>query len=178
MRRPPLATLAIALACLLGYRLELAAGVESTCLAYGFDPAHPTLAGALVSLFLHASWSHLLGNVVVLVAAGSLVEREVGSLRFALIYLAAGLAGAALHVAVDANTLVGNSGALCGLLAVVGAIRPRLLGFAAGFVGWNVWLAWSGTTDNVSFAAHLGGFSVGALFVLVARARGGVLEAA
>ena len=183
MSRPrpsaPVVTVVLAVAVVAAYGLELAAGVERTCLAYGLNPAHPTLAAALASLFLHASWPHLLGNLVVLVAAGSLVERAIGSVRFAALYLLAGLAGAALHVAVAPGTLVGCSGSLCGLLAVLGVIRPRLLGFVAGFIAWNVWLAWSGTVDGSSFACHIGGFLIGAIFVLAARAaKSDCLEAA
>ena len=166
MKRFPTVTTALVLANVLAYCVELASGVESTCLTSGFDPARPTLSSALVGLFLHASLTHLIGNMVVLALAGALVEREVGSGVFTALYFMAGLAGVGLHLAVDPGTLVGCSGSLCGLLAVVGVLRPRLLGFVAGFIGWNVWLAWSGTTDGSSFACHLGGFLIGAIFVV------------
>jgi len=62
MKRLPLATAALVLAIASVYGVELAAGVEPSCLAHGLSPAHPALASATASLFLHASWAHLLGE--------------------------------------------------------------------------------------------------------------------
>lgn len=162
-------TAVLAVAVLAVYGIELAGGVEQTCLARGFDRSHPTLTGAVLSLFLHAGWLHVVGNLAVLLAAGSVVEREIGSARFTLLYFAAGLAGAAMHVAVDPSVLVGASGSLCGVLAVVAVLRPRWCGAVAGFMMWNIFLALSGTVDGTSFSAHIGGFTFGAVAVLSAR---------
>lgn len=161
------ATAVLSAAIVAVYGVEVAAGVERFCLAHGLNPAHPTLATALASLFLHASVLHLVGNVAVLVAAGPIVEREVGSVKFTLLYVLAGLAGAALHMAVDANVLVGCSGSLAGLAAVLAVLRPGWCGAVAAFISWNIIMAWTGTVDGTSFAAHLGGFGAGAAFVML-----------
>jgi membrane associated rhomboid family serine protease len=57
-------------------------------------------------------------------------------------------------------------------LAVLGALRPRLLGFIVGFVLVQVWYALAGGGGEVSFGTHIGGFAVGVLFVGIARATG------
>jgi len=160
---------------LLAFALELAWGVEPTCEAYGLVPAHLTASGLLGSMFLHAGWIHLGGNMVCLAWAGAVVERALGSLRFLALYLAAGALGGLLHVLVDPAALdpmVGASGAILGVLAVLGALRPRLLGFIVGFVLVQVWYALAGGGGEVSFGTHIGGFAVGVLFVGIAQATG------
>jgi membrane associated rhomboid family serine protease len=168
----------------LAFAAELAAGGSRVCAEYGLVPAHPTLGSSLTSLFMHdpSGWSHVGCNMACLAVFGLAVERAIGSLRFGCLYLASGLAGAALHVLVDPTStdpLVGASGAIFGVLAVAAVVRPRLVGFAASFVALNVWYAVSGAGGAVSFGAHLGGFAVGALFVWAARvARSHCLEVA
>ena len=170
--RLPLVTAALVAANLATFGLELADGVVPTCEAYGLVPAHVTAGGLLGSLFLHVSWVHLGGNVVCLAFAGPLIERTLGHLRFLTLYLVAGALGGLLHAAIDPTTMVGASGAICGVLAVLGAIRPRLLGFVVGFMLVNVWYALVGGGEGISFGTHIGGFAVGVLAVALARASG------
>lgn len=156
------------------YFVERTSDGAAICADYGFIPAHPTFGAAVASLFLHdpSSVLHLGGNLVFLFVFGTVVERALGSVRFSALYLSAGLGGAALHcfVSYGATTpLVGASGAICGLLAVAGVLRPRLLGFVFAFIGINVFHALTGADGSVSFAAHLGGFAIGALFVVLGR---------
>jgi membrane associated rhomboid family serine protease len=99
-------------------------------------------------------------------------SNAIGSLRLLVLFFAAGLGGAAMHCLVDPSSqlpLVGCSGALFGLLALAGALRPRLLGFVGAFVLINLWHAFAGGGGAVSFGCHLGGFLVGAVFVVSAR---------
>lgn len=183
MRRFPAVTVALVAMNLLAYRLELASGGASFCADHGLVPARPTVLNALTALFLHdpASWAHLAGNLVCLVVLGLIVEREVGGRRFAVLYLLAGLGAAAMHVMVDPTTtvpMVGASGAIFGLMPAAVAVRPRLVGFVGGYAGYNVACVLLGIGGSVAVGAHVGGFAVGALFMMLARARGGVLEAA
>lgn len=138
-------------------------------LSGGLVPAHPTASSLLSSMFLHADSMHLAGNMAFLLVAGSIVEPELGHLRFLGLYLAAGVVGALVHVLVDPSStdpLMGASGAVCGLLAVMTVLRPRTLGFVVALVALNVWYAFSGTGGNVSFGGHIGGFAVGAAFAV------------
>jgi membrane associated rhomboid family serine protease len=178
MKRPfPLATLAIITASVATYLAELARGGTAFCERFGFIPAHPTLATALSSLLVHDPdhVAHIAGNMLVLSVLGAVVEPVLGHVRFAVLYFASGAAGALLHLAVDPHSsvaLVGCSGSIAGIMAIVGVLRPRSLGFIAGFVLMNVYWAWTGTAGGVSFATHLGGFTCGATVVLLARAQG------
>lgn len=167
---PVTALLVVALVAVFG--LELVGGREAFCYTYGFVPAHAGLETAFFSLWLHDpdSLFHLGGNLVFLVIFGSIVEKSLGSFRFAALYVAAGLGGCAMHWLVAPGSgvpLVGASGCLFGLLAVAGVLRPRLLGFVAAYVGITIWEAFSGGSGNVSFGCHLGGFFAGFVVVMV-----------
>ena len=113
---------------------------------------------------------------------GALVEGALGGVSFLGLYLTAGAAGGLLHVLVNpaaTDPLVGASGAIFGVLAVAGVIRPRFLGFVVAFVGLNIWHALEGTGGGVSFGAHLGGAFAGVLVAGALRAVGSeALEAA
>jgi membrane associated rhomboid family serine protease len=50
--------------------------------------------GTLTGMFLHASWVHVLGNMLFLWIFGNNVEDVMGRLRFLIFYLAAGYAAA------------------------------------------------------------------------------------
>src|SRR5690242_7168131 len=66
-----------------------------------FDPAHPRLDSALMSMFLHANFVHLLGNLVFLAAVGPWVESFAGRGRLVVLYIAGGLAGEGAHLIVS-----------------------------------------------------------------------------
>ena len=184
----PLMTLALILANLLAYSLELASGGQTACYAYGLIPTQFSHSGAISplfsSLFLHdpASLLHLGGNMAFLALFGVVVEKALGSFRFLGLYLLAGAAGGLMHVLVApgaTDPLVGASGAILGLIAVAGVLRPRLMGFVVAFVGLNVFHAFFGGEGNVSFGCHIGGFVAGFVVVLMLKAvDSDVLEAA
>jgi membrane associated rhomboid family serine protease len=187
-RSAPVVTLLLVATNLLAYALELASGGQAPCEAYGLVPARFMRTGAVEplfsSLFLHdpESLIHLGGNMAFLVLFGVIVEQALGHLSFLGVYLLAGAAGGLLHVFVgpaSTEPLVGASGAIFGIIAVAGVLRPRLMGFVAAFVGINVFHAFTGGDGNVSFGCHIGGFCVGFLVVLLLKAcNSEVLEAA
>jgi membrane associated rhomboid family serine protease len=173
----PLVTAALITGNMFAFAFELANGGMPVCEAYGLVPARVTPGALFSSLFLHDPdhWAHILGNMVCLALAGFIVERAMGHAAFLALYLTAGVAGGLLHILVDPRSLepmVGASGAICGVLAVLAALRPRLAGFVVGFVLVNVWHALAGGGGQVSFGTHLGGFAVGVLAVGLARAAG------
>lgn len=68
---------------------------------YGFIPAQPRLLTAITSMFLHAGFWHIAGNLWFLYMFGRRVERSMGTPLFVFVYLACGLAGTALHFAAN-----------------------------------------------------------------------------
>lgn len=164
----PLVTIGLIAANLLAFAAELFQGGLPFCAAHGLVAAKFVPSSLVTSMFLHdpGDYSHIVGNLAALAFLGFIVETKLGAPLFLALYLAAGVVGGLVHILVDpasTSPMVGASGCLCGLLAVGAALRPRLLPFVVAFIGWNIWLALSGTGAGVSFGAHLGGFFVGVL---------------
>src|SRR5208283_5450481 len=82
-------------------------------------PARLTVAPIFISMFLHGGWLHLLGNMLFLFVFGRSVEDRFGHIKFLCLYLLSGLAGAILHIVLNAGSrmpTIGASGAIAGVL--------------------------------------------------------------
>ena len=164
---------------------------------YGVVPAYFSKPTLITSIFLHGSWSHVLGNMWYLWIFGDNVEDRVGHGRFIVFYLLCGVAAALGQVAVDPNSTlptIGASGAIAGVMGAYFVLYPHsrvltlipwiflqivelpatvLLGF------WFVMQLFSAgtiamtsnTQGGVAFAAHVAGFVVGVGGVFVFRKR-------
>jgi membrane associated rhomboid family serine protease len=173
--------------------------VEGPCLGAARDHL-PAWEGAFTSMFMHASWSHILGNMLFLWIFGNNVEDSMGRVRFLVFYLLAGLAATATQTFVtlqysgvaDASIPnVGASGAIAGVLGGYLLLLPTamvltLFGFflipipAVFFLGfWFLFQLWEGGYSvthpdqggGVAFFAHVGGFIFGLLLVRVFAVR-------
>ncbi len=124
------------------------------------------------SMFLHFDISHIANNMIMLAAAGSYVEREMGSIRYLITYLLAGLGGNILSLYVDLQTMeyavsAGASGAVFGvtgaLLALALKNRGRVQGLGAPRIIIMIALSlYSGFTSiGVNNWAHVGGLVCG-----------------
>lgn len=95
---------------------------------YGFRPAAPHLANLFYSLFLHAGFLHLFGNMLFLWIYGDNVEHRLGSVVYLLAYLGTGVAATLFHTIFDPSSplpLVGASGAISGVLGFYFLFFPR-----------------------------------------------------
>jgi rhomboid protease GluP len=124
-------------------------------------------------MFIHSNIAHLAFNVLALVYLGGYAERSVGILRYVLIYILAGIAGA-LFYGVIATFILGNSHTV--LIGASGAISGILgIAAAAGNTRAYYWLliqivfalVGSFTAIPVAFTAHIGGFISGVLLTKV-----------
>jgi len=136
-------TLAIIAANAYVFWLELSLGghLDRLIYFYGIVPArYTTLRGLetltpagfvipiFASMFLHAGWLHLLGNMLFLYVFGRTVEDHFGHLKFLLLYFASGFAGALLHIYLNAGSgvpSIGASGAIAGVLGAYFVTAPR-----------------------------------------------------
>jgi membrane associated rhomboid family serine protease len=150
----------------------------------------------LSSMFLHAGWMHVIGNLWFLWIFGNNVEDSMGHLRFALFYLLCGLAAAALQVASQPDSgvpMVGASGAIGGVMGAYVVLYPRVrvhlllvLGFyvtraiVPAYFMLGYWFliqllggaaALGRAGGGVAFWAHVGGFAAGALLIFPFRSR-------
>ena len=126
------------------------------------------------SMFLHFGLIHLAMNLWCLSTSGPVLERFLGSVPYAVLYVLAGLGGSIASLWVHptgvgagaSGAIFGVFGGLLGYLAVrrhevpTAILQPMRSGVMA-FVFYNVVLGFSNpTTDN---AAHLGGLVTGFL---------------
>lgn len=81
------------------------------------------IPGLVTPIFLHANVEHLVGNMVMLLLFGALLEKQIGWKRTLGIYATAGLLAQGLTVLMNVRAL-GASGAICG---VVGAYVVMLV---------------------------------------------------
>lgn len=95
---------------------------------YGFRPAAANLVSLVTSMFLHAGFMHLFGNMLFLWIYGDNVEHRLGRLPFLFWYLATGAAATLFHTlfALDSPLpLIGASGAISGVLGFYFLWFPR-----------------------------------------------------
>jgi membrane associated rhomboid family serine protease len=152
----------------------------------------------LWSMFLHAGWLHLLGNMLFLVVFGNNIEDRMRKLPYLVFYLASGYVAAYGFAVANPNStdpLIGASGAIAGVLgaylvlfprARVWSLVPFLFFLPLRIPAWIVLGLWFGLqwmysagiatqgAGSVAYLAHVFGFVFGALVGLAMRAAGGV----
>jgi len=142
----------------------------------------------LTAMFLHGSWSHIIGNMVFLWAFAPEIEDAMNPLRFSLFYLSGGLVAMLAQVAASPGSTVPNLGASGAIAAVMGAFlvtypRDRMRSLLVIFifvtiaripaalliVVWfliqllNAGAVANVQTGGVAYLAHVGGFIFGAV---------------
>ncbi|HYK80345.1 MAG TPA: rhomboid family intramembrane serine protease [Micropepsaceae bacterium] len=142
----------------------------------------------LTAMFLHGSWSHIIGNMIFLWAFSPEIEDAMGRGRYLVFYLLGGLVAMGAQVVADRHSAVPNLGASGAIAAVMGAflvtyprdqIRTLLFIFVFGRIKFipaalliGVWfviqLFDAGAvahvqTGGVAYVAHIGGFIFGAV---------------
>jgi len=139
----------------------------------------------LTSMFMHASFFHLIVNMISLFFIGTLIEKLLGKKRYLLFYLFAGLFSGLLFIASsfiftsDFNAYaVGASGAIFGLIGVLMFLTPNLpvymmfipipikMKYAAPGMLILLWIISMGLSIPIGNAAHLGGFLFGIFYGL------------
>ncbi len=145
----------------------------------------------LTSVFSHTMFLHLLINMFVLNSFGPIVEAIVGTRRFLIFYITAGMFSSLCHALVSAFFLqspelpaLGASGAISGLILFFSLMFPRekilLLGFiplpaffgALVFIGLDIvgLIAQAeGGGLPIGHGAHLGGALAGTIFYFLHR---------
>lgn len=212
-RRPPIITTAIVVVCsvVFFYEVFLGARLADFFQSWGFVPAHlfypsvfdttlaRTMLAAVVAMFLHGGWLHIIGNMWFLWVFGDNVEDVLGHGGYIGFYLLCGLAASVAQAIVDPRSMVPMVGASGAIAGVLGAYlvwfpwsRVKTLIFLGFFLTiaelpaplfllmWFVVQFFSGTLSltaasgggGVAFFAHIGGFLTGLSVALWLRRRG------
>ena len=153
-----------------------------------FFPDKNIWLAVFVSMFLHASIIHLLGNMLFLWIFGNNVEDQLGPVGYLLFYLVGGIAASAAHVFGNLHSVqpfVGASGAIA---AVMGAyivwfpacrvltLVPIFLFLAVRLPAvvvlglWFVLQFLTQSESHIATLAHIGGFVFGMLVAWVLAA--------
>ena len=144
----------------------------------------------LTSMFMHGSWSHILGNMVFLWAFGPEIEDTMNPSRYLAFYLAGGVVAMLAQVAAAADSTVPCLGASGAIAAVMGAFLvtyPRDKIRTLLVIGWYIRVTFipaavligiwffvqllslgaitSVQSGGVAYLAHIGGMIFGAVTV-------------
>lgn len=140
------------------------------------------------AMFMHGSWSHIIGNMVFLWAFGPEIEDAMGRGRYLVFYLVGGVVAMLAQIVADPHSTVPNLGASGAIAAVMGAFivtYPRdrikavlfillfvritfipaalLIGFWFLTQLWHAGAVAQVQTGGVAYLAHVGGFIFGAV---------------
>jgi membrane associated rhomboid family serine protease len=144
--------------------------------AHEFFPDKNVYVAALLSMFLHGGWFHLLGNMLFLWIFGNNIEDKLGPLTYLVFYVVGGLVATAAQVVFDMNSVIPLVGASGAIAAVMGAylvwfpsapILTLIFVFIVPIPA-GIWLAiwfvlqfFTGPNSGVAYMAHIGGFVFG-----------------
>jgi membrane associated rhomboid family serine protease len=162
---------------------------------YGVVPADFSPPTLVTSMFLHGSWTHVIGNMWFLWIFGDNVEDRMGHGRFIAFYVLCGMGAALGHITLDPESTlpaIGASGSIAGVMGAYFVLYPRsrvltlvpliiyydvvelpaivLLGFwflMQLFSAGAIAVTASTQGGGVAFAAHVAGFVAGVCGVFV-----------
>jgi membrane associated rhomboid family serine protease len=189
--RTPICTAIIIVVNVFVFILELTRG-DAFVIQWSAVPAQITSGHhwitILTAMFMHGSWSHIIGNMVFLWAFGPEIEDAMGRGRYHVFYLLGGLIAMLAQVAASPHSTVPNLGASGAIAAVMGAFivtypRDRIKSLLFIFIFVKVtfipaalligfWfltqLVHAGAvaqvqTGGVAYLAHVGGFIFGSV---------------
>jgi membrane associated rhomboid family serine protease len=143
--------------------------------------AHPEYVWTwIISIFSHGSPAHLLFNAIALYFFGPLVERQVGSKKFAALFIVSGVLAGLGQVGVGLLTgetvaVLGASGAIMAIMGVLAITSPDLKVLLFFFIPMSIrtltvlfaafsifaFVSSGGILDGVAHFAHLVGLFIG-----------------
>ena len=110
---------------------------------FGVVPAAFSAPTLLTSMFLHGSWSHVIGNMWYLWIFGDNVEDRLGHGRFVVFYLLCGTVAAFGQILIDPQSTlptIGASGAIAGVMGAYFVLYPqsRVLTLVTLIIFWEI----------------------------------------
>jgi len=192
----PWFTYVLIIANFIMFVFELLQG-EAFVVQWSFVPARFTadplgqLPTLFTSMFMHAGWLHILGNMLYLWIFGDNIEDRFGHFKFLAFYIICGLVATFAHMVFNLGDTIpslGASGAIAGVLGAYIVLFPGarvrvLFGLiliplpaviVIGFwillqIFYGVGSLGSAAEAEVAYMAHIGGFFAGVVLALVFR---------
>lgn len=166
--------------------------IEGMPLPQNVNAVTPVYLTLITSMFLHGGLLHIAFNMLFLWIFGNNVEDVLGSVKFILFYLIAGIGGSFMQIAIDPNSTIPNlgaSGAISGVLAAYLVFFPNakvltlipivffieivrlpaiiLIGFWFLLQIFSGLLSIGATGGGVAYFAHIGGFIAGLILAII-----------
>ena len=201
-RTTPYVTVTIIILNALAWLFEISMPRENLSVflqVWGVVPAAFIPVTLVSSMFLHGSWSHVIGNMWYLWIFGDNVEDRLGHGRFVAFYLLCGIVASFGQIVLDPGStlpMIGASGAIAGVMGAYFVLYPqsRVLTLIPLIIFWEIvelpaimllgfWFviqlfsagaiavtaSSGGGGGGVAFMAHVAGFVFGMIGVLVFR---------
>ena len=204
-RTVPLVTYALIALNVLFFIIELSGGaafIEKWAFVPGRFLANPSgdFLTLFTSMFMHAGWVHLGGNMLYLWIFGDNVEDRFGHIKFIIFYLLCGLAATFAQLAFSIGSEVPNLGASGAIAGVLGAyillfpkgkvrvLQSQRVIQVPALIVIGIWIvlqffsgigsiANAGQTGGVAYIAHIGGFLAGFALTFLFRGNRGAQSA-
>ena len=196
LARLPLLTWSLTALCCLLFLISLKE-LRTVLSVWGFIPAEwYRFSGItlLSSMFLHANFAHLAGNMYFLLTFGDNVEDEFGRVKYLLLILFSGLFATFTHLLTHPGSTIpciGASGFISGIIACYAVLFPRVkicifiarVFLVRGLINlpaWGAFVLWmlfqitmaalaTPGTGGTAYSAHLGGAIAGLAAALACR---------
>jgi membrane associated rhomboid family serine protease len=204
-RTVPLVTYILIVVNVLFFLVELSSG-DAFIEKWAFIPnrflANPAgdFMTLFTSMFMHAGWVHLGGNMLYLWIFGDNVEDRFGHIKFTVFYLACGLAATFAQLAFSSGSNIPNLGASGAIAGVLGAyillfpqgkvkvLQGQQVVQMSALIVIGLWIvlqffsgigsiAGAASTGGVAYLAHIGGFLAGILLTFIFRGSSGAQTA-
>ena len=129
------------------------------------------------AIFLHGSITHLLYNMFALALFGLILENEIGTRKFLLIFFISGLFASLASIPFY-NAVLGASGAIFGVIGAVAVLKPKMTVwvysmpmpmFLAAVIYAAIDVLGIFIPSSVANIAHLSGIVIGIIFAFVIR---------
>jgi len=150
-----------------------------------YSSPFPVYFNFLTSMFMHAGFAHIFGNMLFLWIFGDNVENLLGHIRYLIFYLLCGFAAALAQVLMSPDSaipMLGASGAISGVLGgyilmfpnrQVRAVIFYFFTTVPAYVAIGIWIVYqvvlgfmsSAEDGGVAYSAHIGGFIAGLVLV-------------
>ncbi len=195
----PFVTYALIAVNVLVFLLELAGG-DAFVMKWAFVPSRfladpgAEFLTLFSSMFMHAGWLHLGGNMLYLWIFGDNVEDRFGHIKFLVFYLLCGLGATFAQLAFSTGSDIPNLGASGAIAGVLGAyiilfpkgkvkvLQGRGIINVSALIVIGLWfvlqlfsgigsISTAGASGGVAYMAHIGGFVAGVLLTFVLRGK-------
>jgi membrane associated rhomboid family serine protease len=147
----------------------------------------------VTSTFAHASWSHLIGNLLFFFIFASCIESALGVINLAVAFVLMAIVAAVAYShsasAAQAMPSIGLSGVAMGMMALLTTMLPRariwcffwflfffrrftlpVLAIAAWQIGWNVYdMTHADPSSHINYVAHVSGAAAGIVLGIIYR---------